>query len=305
MRERRRTSTSTSNFGVGARENHDATAFYDRFRAPELSDADDVLPPTSVPEPFVCGDARQMDAVADGSVALVVTSPPYFAGKQYEEELEREGVPVFVPGVPRAADRRVRRVRAHARAGRAHRGERREPRPQAVPQPLGRRDPDPRARSRSAAARRARLAEGRGGERVVRVGLVPQRGEPGAARHHRASASSRARDASTGARSVKQRAAQGLPHESTDRDRGLHGPHPRRLVDPIGERASCRPSGAVPGRAARAADPVVHLRERPRPRPLHGQRVGADRRRPHRTSLRRVRPRSRRTSSSRGGESPR
>ena len=34
-----------------------------------------------------------MDAVDDGSVALVVTSPPYFAGKQYEEELEREGVP--------------------------------------------------------------------------------------------------------------------------------------------------------------------------------------------------------------------
>ena len=34
-----------------------------------------------------------MDGLADGSVALVVTSPPYFAGKQYEEELEREGVP--------------------------------------------------------------------------------------------------------------------------------------------------------------------------------------------------------------------
>ena len=34
-----------------------------------------------------------MDAIVDGSVALVVTSPPYFAGKQYEEELEREGVP--------------------------------------------------------------------------------------------------------------------------------------------------------------------------------------------------------------------
>jgi site-specific DNA-methyltransferase (adenine-specific) len=46
-----------------------------------------------VPEPFVLGDARRMDAVEDGSVALVVTSPPYFAGKQYEEELEREGVP--------------------------------------------------------------------------------------------------------------------------------------------------------------------------------------------------------------------
>ena len=43
MRERRK--TTTSNFGVGARESHDATAFYDRFRAPELSDDQDVLDP--------------------------------------------------------------------------------------------------------------------------------------------------------------------------------------------------------------------------------------------------------------------
>ena len=34
-----------------------------------------------------------MDELDDGSVALVVTSPPYFAGKKYEEELDREGVP--------------------------------------------------------------------------------------------------------------------------------------------------------------------------------------------------------------------
>jgi len=52
-----------------------------------------VLAPVPVPEPFLCGDARHMDQVAEGSVALVVTSPPYFAGKQYEEELDREGVP--------------------------------------------------------------------------------------------------------------------------------------------------------------------------------------------------------------------
>jgi site-specific DNA-methyltransferase (adenine-specific) len=78
---------------VGGRENHDATPFYDRFRAPELTRDDDVVSPTPVAEPFVHGDARQMSTVADGSVALVVTSPPYFAGKQYEEELERDGVP--------------------------------------------------------------------------------------------------------------------------------------------------------------------------------------------------------------------
>jgi site-specific DNA-methyltransferase (adenine-specific) len=88
-----RRGTTTSNFGVGRRENHDATGFYDRFRAPDVSTDNTVLPPEPVAEPLVCGDARSMDSVKDGSVALVVTSPPYFAGKQYEEELEREGVP--------------------------------------------------------------------------------------------------------------------------------------------------------------------------------------------------------------------
>lgn len=88
-----RRGTSTSNFGVGRRENHDASAFYERFRPPELSDEQWVPAPTPVAEPFICGDARHMDKIEDGSVALVVTSPPYFAGKQYEEELEREGVP--------------------------------------------------------------------------------------------------------------------------------------------------------------------------------------------------------------------
>jgi DNA modification methylase len=89
----RRRPTATSNFGAGRRESHDATAFYERFEAPTLSGDDAVVEPYDIVEPFVNGDARHMDAVVDGSVALVVTSPPYFAGKQYEEELERDGVP--------------------------------------------------------------------------------------------------------------------------------------------------------------------------------------------------------------------
>lgn len=91
MLERR--GTSTSNFGVGRRENHDSSAFYERFRRPDLTDEQRVPAPVPVSNPFVLGDARAMDAVEDGSVALVVTSPPYFAGKKYEEELEREGIP--------------------------------------------------------------------------------------------------------------------------------------------------------------------------------------------------------------------
>jgi DNA modification methylase len=85
--------TSTSNFGVGRRESHDASGFYRRFEAPVQNSDAHVPPPDPVTEPFVCGDARDMRTIAAGSVALVVTSPPYFAGKQYEEELERDGIP--------------------------------------------------------------------------------------------------------------------------------------------------------------------------------------------------------------------
>src|SRR3954463_13860497 len=91
MPQRRK--TTTSNFGVSTRENHDASGFYGRFRPPVLSDDDRVLAQFPVEEPFVCGDARHLDALPDGSVALLPPPPPYFAGKQYEEELEREGVP--------------------------------------------------------------------------------------------------------------------------------------------------------------------------------------------------------------------
>ena len=39
------------------------------------------------------GDARSMDRVRPSSVALVVTSPPYFAGKAYEAELGEGHIP--------------------------------------------------------------------------------------------------------------------------------------------------------------------------------------------------------------------
>lgn len=93
--ERRRGATSTSSFGVGRREGHDASAFYDRFPAPQISDDDFVAAHSSVDRLWV-GDARHMDSVgdvADSSVALVVTSPPYFAGKEYEEALGQGHVP--------------------------------------------------------------------------------------------------------------------------------------------------------------------------------------------------------------------
>ena len=84
--------TSTSSFGVGKRESHDATDFYARFAAPEISD-DDVLGESGDVDVIHVGDARDMSEVPDSSVALVVTSPPYFAGKEYETALGEGHVP--------------------------------------------------------------------------------------------------------------------------------------------------------------------------------------------------------------------
>jgi site-specific DNA-methyltransferase (adenine-specific) len=89
---RKRKPTATSNFGVSRRESHDASAFYARFTTPTLDLDDEVRPSTAVDEVF-CGDSRNMVDVADKSVALVVTSPPYFAGKEYEEALGEGHIP--------------------------------------------------------------------------------------------------------------------------------------------------------------------------------------------------------------------
>ncbi len=84
--------TSTSAFGVGRRESHDASGFYARFCPPVVS-TDAEVHATPVVDSLFVGDARHMAQLADGSVALVVTSPPYFAGKEYESALGSGHVP--------------------------------------------------------------------------------------------------------------------------------------------------------------------------------------------------------------------
>lgn len=93
--------TSTSAFGVGRRENHDASGFYARFEAPELSTDTAVRTVPDLPQgelACVHADSRHMVVpggrpLPDNSVALVVTSPPYFSGKEYEQALGSGHVP--------------------------------------------------------------------------------------------------------------------------------------------------------------------------------------------------------------------
>ena len=87
--------TRTSGFGVSRRENHDSTPFYERFTPPSISGDDTINEPALVDQIWH-GDARHMDDfghIADNSVALVVTSPPYFAGKEYEQALGEGHIP--------------------------------------------------------------------------------------------------------------------------------------------------------------------------------------------------------------------
>lgn len=91
---KRTRSTSTSAFGVSKRESHDASAFYARFTLPTLSSDDDIqVNDRGVLDQIHEQDARDMGQLKDGSVALVVTSPPYFAGKEYEQSLGLGHVP--------------------------------------------------------------------------------------------------------------------------------------------------------------------------------------------------------------------
>ena len=91
---RRRAATATSDFGSGKRESHDSTSFYERFAPPVVSGDEQVFKPVQVDRLF-CADARTMgdDQVADRSVALLVTSPPYYTGKEYESDMAAGHVP--------------------------------------------------------------------------------------------------------------------------------------------------------------------------------------------------------------------
>jgi DNA modification methylase len=81
--------TQTSAFGVGRREGHDASAFYARFTPPAISEDEHVNRPDDLIAELARGrlfhgSSGDMHQLPDASVALVVTSPPYFVGKEYE-----------------------------------------------------------------------------------------------------------------------------------------------------------------------------------------------------------------------------
>lgn len=78
--------TRTKSFGVGRRESHDASAFYGRALVSVTETADTHTAEPPVADEVFEHSAEQMAELPDDSVALMVTSPPYHVGKDYDAD---------------------------------------------------------------------------------------------------------------------------------------------------------------------------------------------------------------------------
>jgi len=82
--------TSTARFGAGKREGHDASDFYARrmVQRRATEDVGDVVdPPAEIIDQLFLGSSETMFQIPDNCVALMVTSPPYNVGKDYDDDL--------------------------------------------------------------------------------------------------------------------------------------------------------------------------------------------------------------------------
>lgn len=85
--------TATRSFGASERASHDASAFYGRrlyeaaAAGAEQEPVTEGLLPTTAADRIFCCDSRQMVQLPDNSVHLMVTSPPYGVGKDYDDDL--------------------------------------------------------------------------------------------------------------------------------------------------------------------------------------------------------------------------
>ena len=91
--------TQTSSFGVSTRLNHDSSKFYNLKMYKKMNGNDDsqkehfenenTIAPT-VLNKIVCSSSEDMKELPDHSIHLMITSPPYNVGKDYDKDLSLE-----------------------------------------------------------------------------------------------------------------------------------------------------------------------------------------------------------------------
>ena len=104
-----RRGTRTSSFGAPGRESHDSAQFYSRrlyeglpLPKPTPRDLEENLVPEEYLDKVVLGDAREvLRRLPDNCVHLMVTSPPYNVGKEYDKDLTLEEYLDFIEEVMR------------------------------------------------------------------------------------------------------------------------------------------------------------------------------------------------------------
>lgn len=88
-------STKTSSFGVSGRYNHDSSKFYESglykhiktaVKA-EREETEETAVPSHSLNRIYCKSSEKMDEIPDSSIHLMITSPPYNATKEYDEDL--------------------------------------------------------------------------------------------------------------------------------------------------------------------------------------------------------------------------
>ena len=92
MSKLRKRNTRTSSFGVSKREGHDSSPFYgrklyDHTVKEETMEVQNPIP-ANVLDRVHCLDARNVEIIPGSSVHLMVTSPPYNVGKDYDQDLD-------------------------------------------------------------------------------------------------------------------------------------------------------------------------------------------------------------------------
>jgi len=78
--------TKTKQFGAGRREAHDASAFYDRGLSTIDIRTDRAVSESVVESGLYNHSSEDMRELPNDSVALMVTSPPYHVGKDYDSD---------------------------------------------------------------------------------------------------------------------------------------------------------------------------------------------------------------------------
>jgi site-specific DNA-methyltransferase (adenine-specific) len=90
--DKKKPRTTTSTFGIPGRENHDSSPFYasrlyiDQSKETIVDYVENSVPIECLDHIFCCS-AEYMSELPNNSIHLMVTSPPYNVGKEYDEDM--------------------------------------------------------------------------------------------------------------------------------------------------------------------------------------------------------------------------